>query len=47
MLWEDDVFLKNRDKVKQIKIQNNFGVYELEYLDYRWFFIIDFTKWNN
>lgn len=47
MLWERDIFFDNIDKLKQIRVQDNFGVYELEYFDYRLFFIIDIKPWNN
>lgn len=47
ILWERDIFFENKDKFKQIKVQDNYGVYELEYYDRRLFFIIDITPWNN
>lgn len=47
MVWENDIFLKNKDKLKQIKVQDNFEVYELEYYDNRLFFIIDKKTWHN
>lgn len=46
MLWEKEMFFKNKDKLKQIKRWDNYEVYELKYHDYRSFFIIDKIPWR-